>query len=125
MFTGKRNIKSRVIMSEHAQTEHHVASPGMYIGIFLLLMVLTFLTVWVATFHLPGIWNFVLAIAIAILKASLVVLYFMHLKFSPGQIKLVMVMGLFFLLIMLVITAFDYISRPWQSTPSGWTDVIR
>jgi len=36
-----------------------------------------------------------------------------------------MVMGLFFLLIMLVITAFDYISRPWQSTPSGWTDVIR
>ena len=109
-------------MSAHA--EHHIASPAMYISIFLALMVLTGATVWVATFDL-GFYNFAVAIAIAIVKATLVILYFMHLKFSPAQIKLAMVIGIFWLMVMLVITTFDYISRPWQSSPTGWTDVIR
>ncbi len=107
-----------------AHVEHHIASPLSYITIFLCLMVLTAATVWVATFDL-GFFNFAVAIAIAVVKATLVILYFMHLKFSPAQIKLGMVVGIFFLLMMLTITAFDYISRPWQSNPTGWTDVMR
>lgn len=112
-------------MADHSShSSHHIASPGSYIAVFLALMALTALTVFAATIHM-GWLNTPVALGIAVIKATLVILFFMHLKFSPGQTKLAMVAGIFWLLIMLTITALDYMSRSWQSNPTGWTDILR
>ncbi|MBM3263125.1 MAG: cytochrome C oxidase subunit IV family protein [candidate division Zixibacteria bacterium] len=105
--------------SEHTQHSHHIATPGSYLAIFAALIALTALTVFVAFIDL-GIINTAVALAIAVTKAVLVILFFMHLKFSPNQTKLAMVAGIFWLMIMLIITAFDYVGRGWQPDPGGW-----
>jgi cytochrome c oxidase subunit 4 len=91
----------------------HIVSPRIYLGIILTLMALTGLTIWVATVDL-GPLNVVLALVIATLKAALVVLYFMHARYSPGRTQLVIVAGLFWLAILLVMTLADYLTRSWQ-----------
>ena len=109
-------------MSEHAaHNEHtpHIASVTNYLTIFAILLVLTAVTVWVAFIDL-GIFNIVVAMAIASVKAMAVILYFMHLKFSPGQTKLAGAAAIFWLLILLIITFFDYVGRTWQDNPPGW-----
>jgi cytochrome c oxidase subunit IV len=88
----------------------HIASPKMYVGIFLALMICTALTVWAAYINL-GPWNIVVALAIASLKASLVVLFFMHAKYSPGRTQLVIFCAVFWLGIMLALTLSDYSTR--------------
>lgn len=105
--------------SEHSSHGPHIATVGNYLTIFASLMVLTALTVYVAYIDL-GIMNTVVALGIAVLKAVLVILFFMHLKFSPTQTKLAMVSGVFWLMIMLIITAFDYVGRGMQYEPPGW-----
>jgi len=91
----------------------HIVSPRIYLGIILTLLALTGLTIWVATVDL-GPLNVVLALVIATLKAALVVLYFMHARYSPGRTRLVIVAGLFWLAILLVMTLADYLTRSWQ-----------
>jgi cytochrome c oxidase subunit IV len=91
----------------------HIVSPRIYLGIILTLLALTGLTIWVATVDL-GPLNVVLALVIATLKAALVVLYFMHARYSPGRTKLVIVAGLFWLAILLAMTLADYLTRSWQ-----------
>ena len=82
----------------------------MYVGIFLALMVCTAATVWAAYVNL-GQFNIVIALAIASLKATLVVLFFMHAKYSPKRTKLIILAGIFWLAILLFMTLSDYISR--------------
>jgi cytochrome c oxidase subunit 4 len=107
-------------MAEHAEHEgHHIASVTNYLIIFTLLLLLTAATVGVAFIDL-GVFNTVMALAIASVKAMLVILYFMHLKFSPSQTKLAAAAAIFWLMIMLTITAFDYVGRGWQHIPNGW-----
>lgn len=88
----------------------HIASPKLYLGIFLTLMVCTAATVWAAYQDL-GPWNIVIALAIATLKASLVVLFFMHAKYSPKRTQLVVICAIFWLGIMLALTLSDYETR--------------
>ena len=76
----------------------------------------TAITVAVAFINL-GALNFSVAITIAILKATLVVLFFMHVKYSSQLTKLVVVCGFFFLIIMLGLTMTDYVSREWLPVP--------
>ncbi len=97
----------------------HIATSANYLFIFTALLVLTAVTVWAATMEL-GFLNTPVAMAIASVKAILVILYFMHLKFSPGQTKLAAAAAIFWLLILLIITFFDYIGRTWQDNPPGW-----
>ena len=110
-------------MAAHAEhIEHsgpHIASVSNYLTIFSLLLILTAATVGVALMDL-GIFNTVAALMIACVKAMLVILYYMHLKFSPSQIKLAAAAAIFWLMIMLTITAFDYVGRTWQHVPAGW-----
>ena len=97
----------------HASGHHasvHVTSLGTYLGIFLALMVMTALTVWVAFFDL-GAWNNVVAMGIAVTKATLVVLFFMHVLHSSRLTKLVVAGGFFWLLIFFVFTFNDYLTR--------------
>jgi len=61
----------------------HIVSPKIYLVIFLTLMAGTAITVW-AAFQNFGKFNIVIALAIATFKATLVVLYFMHARYSPS-----------------------------------------
>ena len=88
----------------------HIVSPKLYVVIFFSLMVFTLLTVFAATRDF-GRWNIVIALVIATIKASLVILFFMHGKYSARRTKLVIIAGFFWLAIMLGLTLADYSTR--------------
>jgi cytochrome c oxidase subunit 4 len=94
----------------------HVVPIRIYVIIFTSLMVLTATTVAAAYMDL-GPLNTVVALVIAVSKATLVILYFMHLRYSPSLTKLVVAGSFLWLLILLVITMTDYWSRGWLPTP--------
>lgn len=88
----------------------HVVSPKIYVVILLALLLGTFLTVE-ASLRDFGPWNIVIALAIATSKAVLVVLYFMHARYSPKRTQLVIICSVFWLAILLALTASDYMTR--------------
>jgi cytochrome c oxidase subunit IV len=98
----------------------HISPTSTYYGIFGALMVFTAITVGVAFIDL-GALNFPVAIGIAITKATLVILFFMHVKYSSKLTKLVVAMAFFFLFIMFGLTLTDYLSRGWFASPRGST----
>jgi cytochrome c oxidase subunit 4 len=91
----------------------HIVHPRVYIGIFLILMVGTGLTVLAAFRDFPGPLNAVVALTIAVIKATFVILYFMHVRYSSRLIWLVIAAGLFWLAIMFALTISDYSTRSW------------
>ena len=90
----------------------HVAPKSMYYGVFLALVVGTLLTVLVAKYDL-GPFNNIVMLTIACAKALLVVLFFMHVRWSSRLTWVVAGAGFFWLLIMFSITMSDYMSRGW------------
>lgn len=99
-------------------SSHHVVSWKVYVGVFLALCVLTVVTVQV-TGHDFGPFNLVVALGIAITKATLVVLYFMHARYSPRLTGIVIASSLAFLVILVFLLLTDYISRPWPLVAAG------
>src|ERR687891_343981 len=91
----------------------HVAPKSLYYGVFLALLVGTGLTV-AAAFVDMGAMNNVVMLAIAIAKASLVVLFFMHVRWSTRLTWVVVASGFFWLLILFALTMSDYMSRGWM-----------
>ena len=91
----------------------HIVQPRVYIVIFMTLMIGTALTVLAAFRDFPGPLNAVVALTIAVVKASLVILYFMHVRYSPRLIWLVIGAALFWLAIMFALTISDYWTRTW------------
>jgi cytochrome c oxidase subunit IV len=89
----------------------HVVPLRIYFSIFAALLVLTAVTVGVAFVDL-GPMNVVVALAIAALKATLVVLYFMHVRYSSRLTWVVIAASLFWLFLLLAGTMHDYLSRP-------------
>lgn len=96
----------------------HGSGLGAYFAVFAALMVLTALTVWAAYQHL-GVWNTPVALAIAVAKALLVALIFMHLRSAPRLTILVIAASLLWLAILIVITVSDYATRPWLPIYGG------
>jgi cytochrome c oxidase subunit 4 len=94
----------------------HIVSPKIYLAIFAALMLGTGITVW-AAFQNFGPFNIVIALGIATIKATLVVLYFMHARYSPKRTQLVIVCAIFWLAIMLGLTLSDYDTRPHEMQP--------
>ncbi|HEY2798919.1 MAG TPA: cytochrome C oxidase subunit IV family protein [Thermoanaerobaculia bacterium] len=94
------------VMSEH------IVSPKIYLAVFAILLVMTGTTTAVSFLDM-GPWNTVVALAIAVFKATLVVLFFMHIKYSRPLMRIVIVGGLFWLAIMLLITLSDFMTRGW------------
>lgn len=84
----------------------------MYLLIFGALLVATATTVGVSYVDL-GEWNPVIALAIACTKAVLVILFFMHIKYSSRVVKLTVASGFFTFLVLITMTLSDYISRAW------------
>ena len=106
-------------MAPHAQLDlghDHVTPVSAYLAIFGALMVLTIITVAVAWLDL-GTLNIAVALAVAVVKASLVVLYFMHLKYSSRLTWVGAGAGFFWLLILFGITMADYGTRGWMTGP--------
>jgi cytochrome c oxidase subunit 4 len=92
-------------------TEHAVSRRAYYV-VFLVLLACTYLTWQVAYFDL-GPLNTLAALGIAIFKATIVVLFFMHARTSPKLTWLVITAGLFWFLILMALTASDYLTRNW------------
>jgi cytochrome c oxidase subunit 4 len=90
----------------------HVAPKSMYYAVFAALIVGTALTVGVAFIDL-GPLNNVLMLGIAITKALLVILFFMHVRWSTRLTWVVVASGFFWLLILFGLTMSDYLSRTW------------
>src|SRR5215217_7248360 len=88
----------------------HISPISLYVTIFLSLMVLTAATVGAAYVNL-GQFNFLVAMIIAVFKASLVVWFFMHVKYQSRLTKLTVATGLFFLGILLGLMLVDYGSK--------------
>ena len=101
---------SNVTNPEHG--EHHIVTPLQYMFVFITLLVFTGITVAAAYVDL-GIFNPVIALAIACFKAVVVILFFMHIKYQSNLIKMTVASGFFTFLILIVMTLTDYISRAW------------
>ncbi|TAM82836.1 MAG: hypothetical protein EPN47_09350 [Acidobacteria bacterium] len=100
----------------------HIAPLKLYFTVFITLLVLTLVTWRIAYIDL-GRWNTVVALAIAIGKATLVGTFFMHLRWSASTVRLVLFAAIFWLAIMITLTAGDFFSRstvqPWQASSAA------
>ena len=117
----------------HDTTHEHPENPiKFYIGVFALLMVMTLLTVFVAQFDLEGMFkdtpviknvsgvlNALVALTIAVIKATAVILIFMHVRWSSRLTQVIVVASVFWLLIMLSFTLSDYFTRGGWPTGLG------
>jgi cytochrome c oxidase subunit 4 len=90
----------------------HIVPRRVYYTVFGILMLGTYLTVQIAFLDL-GAFNTIVALAIAVLKATLVVLFFMHVRYSTRLTWAVALSGVFWLGILLVLTFSDYLTRAW------------
>jgi cytochrome c oxidase subunit IV len=99
---------------------HHVVPSKTYVRVFLTLIGLTALTTGVAFIDL-GPFNTVAALVIAFSKMLLVVLFFMHLRYSKGVIPLTAIAGAFWLALLMGLTMTDYQSRTWTPVPHPWS----
>ena len=89
----------------------HIISSKLYYGIWITLLVLTVVTALVARVDL-GPFNTIVALVIATFKALLVVLFFMHVKYTSEKLtKTVIVAAIFWLLLLLVLSMADYTTR--------------
>ena len=103
-------------MSDHAKHENHIVPVPIYLAVFATLIVLTWVTAYVATVDL-GRWNIFVALAIAMFKASIVILFFMHVKYSSKLTKMIVGAGFFWLILLLFLTMTDIWTRTWMGVP--------
>ncbi len=98
-------------MTVNSQSQH-VVPVKVYVAVFVTLLVMTAATTAISGIDL-GPWNTVVALGIAVFKASLVVLFFMHARYSPRLTHMVILAGLFWLVLLLLITFSDFARRGW------------
>ncbi len=97
---------------------HHVVPVRTYVLVFAALLLLTAATVLVSGLEL-GPWHLIAALAIAVVKALLVALFFMHILYSPRLIWVVVIAAIFWLGILVMLTLSDYLSRGWIPAPGS------
>ncbi|MGZ4876078.1 MAG: cytochrome C oxidase subunit IV family protein [Candidatus Angelobacter sp.] len=91
-------------------SEQSHPTPGLYLLILAALVIGTCLT-WGIAFIDLGIWNPVVALTIAVIKAVLVILFFMHVFYSSKLTKITVAAGFFWLMIMITMSLSDYLTR--------------
>lgn len=96
---------------------HHISSAKFLWGIGIALFFLTFVTVAVTWIQIPEPWNVVVAIAIAVVKATIVALFFMNLWWDSKFNVLLFIMSIVFFILLIGITLLDtlYRSDPFPS----------
>lgn len=90
---------------------HHISSAKFLWGVAIALFILTFITVAVTWITIPEPWNVVVAIAIAMVKAVIVVMFFMNLYWDSKFNTLLLVMSIVFFLLLIGITLLDTLFR--------------
>jgi cytochrome c oxidase subunit 4 len=103
-------VSHPTLADDHA--EHHIVGPKIYGLILLALLAMTALTTGIAFVNL-GVFSPVIALAIAVIKATLVILFFMHVKYSSRLVMLTVGAGFFTFFVLITMTLSDYISRAW------------
>lgn len=98
----------------------HFVPKRTYYGVFVALIILTGTTVWAAFIDM-GALNDVAALTIAMTKATLVILYFMHARYSGKLTWAFIAAGILFLVFLLAFTMSDILTRDWTPPPSGWS----
>ena len=109
-------MKSEDLSASNHLISEHIVSPRIYFAIFASLMVLTAATVAAAFMDL-GPFNLAVALGIATVKATLVVLYFMHVRYNTKLIWLALALAVSWLGVLVVVTLSDYLSRGWLPFP--------
>jgi cytochrome c oxidase subunit 4 len=99
-------------MTDHDASAVHVVPLPIYFAVFTALLVFTGVTTAIAFVDL-GRFNVAVALTIAIIKASLVLLYFMHLRYGSRLTALFVGIGFFWLATMILLTMSDIVSRGW------------
>jgi cytochrome c oxidase subunit 4 len=99
--------------------KHPVVPVKLYALVFGSLIALTFLTTAISKIDL-GEYNFIVAMTIAVIKAMLVILFFMHVKQSSSMTKLFVAAGFFWMAILIVFVLSDYLSRGWLPGNKWW-----
>ena len=97
----------------------HIVPVKVYLMIFFVLLVGTALTVAAAFIDFPWRLNTIVALTIATIKATFVVLYFMHVRYSARLVWVILVAALFWMGILFAFTFSDYFTRGWLSTQTG------
>ncbi len=109
--------------SRDTHAEHVHVSMKTYYIVFAALMVLLFLTVGAAFVNFGRDWvNITIALLIAMVKAALVVLYFMHVKYASRMTQIFVVGAFLWLGIMFLLTFSDYTTRNQLPVSKGWND---
>ncbi len=90
---------------------HHISSAKFLWGVAIALFILTFLTVFVTWIHIPEPWNVIVAIGIAVVKATIVALFFMNLYWDSKFNVLLFIMSVVFFLLLVGITLLDTLYR--------------
>lgn len=106
-------------MSNHAGSHApHITPLRVYFSVATALIILTGITVWIAQFDF-GAWNMVVALAVAVFKASLVGLFFMHLLYDSKMYSIIFISSLIFLGVFISFTMFDTANRGRVDTLTG------
>ena len=108
------------VPEEHSATEH--VSLTTYLVVFAALMVLLVVTVAVAFYVHAGNLNLLIALIIATVKAALVVLFFMHVKYASRLTKIFVCAAFLWLAILFSLTFADYVTRSWLPMSRGWVE---
>ena len=108
------NVFPQAAATQDDNPHEHVSTIGQSVTIWIILLICTALTAAVAFVDL-GPANTVVALAIATFKAILVVLFFMHVKYTHERLTgLVIASAIFFLFILLALSMADYTTRLWR-----------
>ena len=108
------------VPEEHSATQH--VSLATYLVVFAVLMILLAVTVVAAFVINLGNFNIIVALTIAIIKAALVVLYFMHVKYASRLTKIFVSAAFLWLAILFALTFGDYLTRPYLPVSRGWVE---
>jgi cytochrome c oxidase subunit IV len=97
----------------------HIVEKKIYYSVFGSLMVLLGATIVIAYIHL-GKLNVIAALTIAVVKAILIILYFMHVRYSSRVVWIFVGAGFFWLGILFALSFSDFLTRGWLPMPTGW-----
>ncbi|MCB1177418.1 MAG: cytochrome C oxidase subunit IV family protein [Leptospiraceae bacterium] len=95
---------------EHDPHAHHIIPIPVYVGVLMVLLLGTVITVWIAQFDF-GAWNTIIAMFVATIKASFVLGFFMHLKYDNMMNRVIFMSGFLFLAILIGFSAADIFTR--------------
>ena len=111
--------------THHEDAAHHVVPVSVYLKVFTALMVLLVITLAAAAVDLSHVWgplNVLIAATIAVIKAVLIILYFMHVRYSSKLTWFFAGAAFLWLIVMFSFTFSDYMSRNWMPSPASFAE---